>query len=155
MREDQLFEQMKMWRKWTVQLLRTIPDEVADEIPQGHNNSVRWNAGHILVGWDHTMFPAVNEKRQLPRTYHQMFPRGSKPQSWAEQPPSMEEIINKLEEQPDLIVRSCKGHLDDPLHESFLGMKTLGDMLVFHMNHENLHIGIIKSMKSLLEVKLT
>ncbi|MDX8365558.1 DinB family protein [Cytobacillus sp. IB215665] len=155
MREDQLFEQMKMWRKWTVQLLRTIPDEVVDEIPHGHNNSIRWNAGHILVGWDHTMFPAVNEKRQLPLTYHQMFPRGSKPQNWTEHPPSIEEIINKLEEQPDLIVRSCMGHLDDPLHESFLGMETLGDMVVFHMNHENLHIGIIKSMKNLLEVKLT
>ncbi|MFS1518729.1 DinB family protein [Bacillus sp. SCS-151] len=151
MREDQLFEQMKMWRKWSVQLLCTISDEVADIIPHGHNNSIRWNAGHILVGWDHTMFPAVNEKRQLPLTYHEMFPRGSKPQNWTEQPPSMEEIINKLEEQPDLIVRACKGHLDDPLHESFLGMKTLGDMVVFHMNHENLHIGMIKSMKNLLE----
>lgn len=29
-------------------------------------------------------------------------------------------------------------------------MKTLGDMVVFHMNHENFHMGIIKSMMQTL-----
>lgn len=150
MSEEQLFEQMKMWRKWTVEILRTIPEEVADQIPHGHNNSIRWNAGHILVGWDHTMFPAVNKERQMPLSYHLMFPRGSKPENWTEQPPSMDELIKQLEEQPNLIKKACMGHLDEPLKESFLGMRTLGDMVVFHMNHENLHMGIIKSMKQML-----
>lgn len=150
MREEQLFDQMKLWRKWTIELLRTIPEEIADQIPHGHNNSIRWNVGHILVGWDHTMFPAVNEKRQMPLSYHLLFPRGSKPDKLTEQHPSMEELIKLLEEQPNHIEQACRGHLDDPLKESFLGMKTIGDMVVFHMNHESLHIGIIKSMKQIL-----
>ncbi|WP_053367910.1 DinB family protein [Bacillus sp. FJAT-27245] len=150
MKEEQLFEQMKTWRNWTVELLRTIPEEVVDEIPHGHNNNIRWNAGHILVGWDHTMFPSVNEERRLPLSYHGMFPRGSKPGNWEEQPPSMDELIELLEEQPHLIEKACKGRLDQPLKEPFLGMKTVGDMLVFHMNHENLHMGIIRSMKQIL-----
>ncbi|MED4204923.1 DinB family protein [Neobacillus mesonae] len=150
MREEQLFEHMKMWRNWTVEFLRTIPEEIADKIPNGHNNSIRWNAGHFLVGWDHTMFQAVNEKRHLPLSYHLMFPSGSKPENWTEQPPSMDTLINLLEEQPNLIEQACIGHLDDPLEKSFLGMRTLGDMVVFHMNHENLHMGIIKSMKQIL-----
>nr|WP_202406225.1 DinB family protein [Pontibacillus yanchengensis] len=144
---------MKLWRKWTVEFLRTIPEEVVDQIPQGHNNSVRWNSGHILVGWDNTLFPAVNEERQIPQYYHLLFPNGSKPDDWTEEPPSMDELIKQLEEQPILIEQACKGHLNEPLNESFLGMKTLGDMLVFHMNHENLHMGIIKSMKQMLLIK--
>ena len=99
------------------------------------------------------MFPAVNEERQMPLSYHVLFPSGSEPKHWVEQPPSLEEIINRLEEQPILIERACKGHLDDPLKESFLGMRTLGEMLIFHTNHENLHMGIIKSMKQVLENK--
>ncbi|SDQ05471.1 DinB family protein [Virgibacillus salinus] len=150
MREEQLFEQMKLWRNWTVEFLRTIPEELSDRIPQGHNNSIRWNAGHILVGWDNTMFPSVKKERQMPLSYHLLFPNGSKPENWSEQPPSMNELITQLEEQPIIIERACKGHLDEPLNESFLGMRTLGDMVVFHMNHENLHMGIIKSMKQLL-----
>jgi hypothetical protein len=48
LREEQLFVQMKLWRKWTVEYLRTIPEEVANQIPHGHNNNIRWNAGHIF-----------------------------------------------------------------------------------------------------------
>ncbi|WP_078553505.1 DinB family protein [Bacillus alkalicellulosilyticus] len=151
MREEQLFEQMKLWRNWTVEFLRTIPEDLTDRIPKGHNNSIRWNAGHILVGWDHTMFPSVNKERQMPLSYHLLFPSGSKPETWAEQPPSMNEIITHLEEQPISIEQACKGHLDQPLNEPFLGMKTLGDMVVFHMNHESLHMGIIKSMTQVLK----
>jgi len=150
MNEDQLFEQMKIWRQWTVEFLRTIPEEIADQILHGHNNNIRWNAGHILVGWDNTVFPAVNMERQLPLSYHLMFPRGSKPENWTEQPPSMDKLIKELDEQAILIEKVCKGHLNEPLKESFLGMSTLGDMIVFHMNHENLHMGIIKSMKQML-----
>ncbi|TLS36486.1 DinB family protein [Pseudalkalibacillus caeni] len=150
MREDQLFSQLKMWRRWTVEYLRTIPEDIADKIPHGHNNSIRWNTGHILVGWDHTMFPAVSMERQMPESYHLMFPRGSKPESWTEQPPSMEELIRQLEEQPIHIEKACTGRLDEPLEKPFLDMKTVGDMILFHMNHESLHMGTIKSMKQIL-----
>ena len=150
MNEEKLFAQMKIWRHWTVEFLRTIPEEVVDQIPHGHQNNIRWNAGHILVGWDHTMFPAVHEKRQLPLSYHLMFPSGSKPENWDEQAPSMAQIVKLLEQQPNHIERACKGYLNEPLKNSFLGMTTLGEMVVFHMNHENLHMGIIKSMKQML-----
>ena len=150
MTEEQLFNQMKMWRTWTVEFLRDIPEEIADQIPQGHRNNIRWNTGHILAGWDHAMFPAVDEERRLPHSYHLMFPNGSKPDDWTEQPPSMDTLIQQLEEQVLLIEQACKGRLDEPLKESFVGVRTLGDMLVFQMNHESLHMGIIKSMKQLL-----
>lgn len=74
MREVQLFEQMKLCRKWT----RTIPEEIADQIPDSHHNNIRWNVGHILVGWDNTMFPAVHLERQMSLSYHLMFQSGSK-----------------------------------------------------------------------------
>ncbi|PFA63049.1 hypothetical protein CN378_18615 [Bacillus sp. AFS015802] len=153
MKEDQLFNQMNMWRGWTVDYLGTIPEEMADHIPSGYNNNIRWNAGHILVGWDHTMFPAINQKRRLPDSYHRMFPRESKPLDWTEKPPSMDKLIKELAEQALFIEEACRGRLDEPLKESFLGMKTVGDMVIFHMNHESLHMGIIKSMKQALSVK--
>lgn len=73
MNEEQLFKQMKMWRNWTVEFLRTIPENIVDQIPIGHKNTIRWNAGHLLVGWDHTVFPAVTQERHLPLSYHVMF----------------------------------------------------------------------------------
>lgn len=150
MTEEQLFLQMKMWRKWTVEFLRNIPEEIADQIPRGHNNNIRWNTGHILIGWDHSIFPAVNMERQMPLSYHLIFSDGSKPADWTKQPPLMEELVKQLEDQVILIEQACKGHLDNPLKEPFLGMRTLGDMVLFNMNHESLHMGTIKSMKQIL-----
>ncbi|KGP71582.1 DinB family protein [Pontibacillus yanchengensis] len=150
MREEQLFEHMKLWRNWTVSFLLEIPEGIIDRIPNGHNNNIRWNTGHILVGWDQAIFPELNEERQLPLTFHKMFPNGSNPEIWTEQPPSMDDLIKIMEIQPNLLEKACKGHLDKPLKESFLGMTTLGDVIVFHMNHENLHMGLIKSMKQIL-----
>lgn len=42
MNEAQLFMQMKMWRNWTVEFLRTIPENIADQIPAGHHNNIRF-----------------------------------------------------------------------------------------------------------------
>jgi len=139
-----------MWREWTVEFLRNIPEEIADQIRHGHNNNIRWNTGHILIGWDHSIFPAVNMERQMPLSYHLMFSDGSKPADWTEQPSLMEELVKQLEDQVILIEQACKGHLDNPLKEPFLGMRTLGDMVLFNMNHESLHMGTIKSMKQIL-----
>ena len=48
-----------------------------------------------------------------------MFPSGSKPDDWTEQPPTMDQIIMLLEEQPILIEQACAGHLHEPLKEPF------------------------------------
>lgn len=150
MSDEQLLKQMNMWRNWTVEFLRTIPEEVIDQIPSGHNNTIRWNVGHILVGWDHTIFTVLKKERQLPLSYHLMFPSESRPEDWKEQPPTMKQLIMDLEEQAITINQVCKGHLSEPLKTPFLGMATLGEMVVFHMNHESLHMGIIKSMRQIL-----
>jgi hypothetical protein len=33
MKEDQFFAQMKVWRSWTNEFLRSVPEEIADQIP--------------------------------------------------------------------------------------------------------------------------
>jgi hypothetical protein len=49
------------------------------------------------------MFPAINEKRQMPKSYHLMMTSGSKPENWTEQPPSKDKLIKQLEDQAILI----------------------------------------------------
>jgi len=49
MNSEALMEYYRFVRMGTLQLLKSIDENVVDEIPNGHNNSIRWNAGHILV----------------------------------------------------------------------------------------------------------
>lgn len=152
MDEKQLFAQVRLWRKWTVDYLKTIPNEIANEIPAGYNNNILWNAGHILVGWDNTVYPVIGEARRLDSSYHLMFPSGSSPKEWAGNPPSLNEIVELLESQISNMEVACKGKVQTPLKQPFLGMETLEEMILFHMNHENFHMGIVKGMRQTLGV---
>lgn len=50
-----------------------------DQIPDGFNNSIRWNLGHLLAAWDHGIFPKLGRERRIPDAYHHMFPSGTSP----------------------------------------------------------------------------
>lgn len=150
MNETQIFIQAKLWRNWTIDYLKSVPTENLDRIPSGHNNTIRWNVGHILVGWDHSIFTILAKDRQLPDSYHTLFPRGSYPDSNIEKLPHINELIKLLETQVSAIEEACSGKLDHKLDNPFLGMTTLGEMVLFHINHESLHMGVIKSMNQIL-----
>ncbi|WP_275576535.1 DinB family protein [Mangrovibacillus cuniculi] len=129
-----------------------MPNEITNKIPPGHKNNILWNAGHILVGWDNTIYTIIGEARKLDPSYHLMFPRGTSPKEWTGNPPSLNEIIELLESQISNMEVACKGKLKTPLKQSFLGMETVEEMILFHMNHENFHMGIVKGMRQALGV---
>ncbi|MED4286642.1 DinB family protein [Priestia megaterium] len=49
MEDKIIFNQMLFTRKQTLKLIEEIPDDFMDIIPESHNNSIRWNVGHIFT----------------------------------------------------------------------------------------------------------
>lgn len=150
MNEVQIFEQFRMWRKWTIDLVESLEEILLDDIPKGFSNSIRWNIGHIMVGWDHAIFTNLQKDRQLPLQYHSMFPSGSMPSLWVETPPSLIELRNSLCNQQDDIIDAIQGRLEDRLIESFLHMNTIGEVILFQLSHEAFHAGVITSIRRCL-----
>lgn len=153
MQEEQIFQQFKLWRKWAIDGLKQIPEHMVSIIPEGFSNNIHWNAGHILAGWDHGIFPHLDQERKLSVAFHTFFPRESSPNSWEGQPPSFQEIIAKFEEQTDMLIQACEGKLSTPLKEPFLHMTTVGELFLFLMNHESLHMGVVKGIHYALKNK--
>ncbi|RKP53150.1 DinB family protein [Cohnella endophytica] len=150
MNEEQVFEQFRMWRSWTIDLVESLDEALLDDIPTGFSNNIRWNIGHILVGWDHAVFTNIQKDRQLSLQYHTMFPRGSMPSLWVETPPSLIELRNSLSKQQDDIVDATRGQLDRRLVEPFLHMNTIGEIMLFQLSHEALHAGVITGIRRCL-----
>lgn len=46
-----------MWRNWTIQLVESLDENLLDNTPKGFSNNIRWNIGHISVGWDQLYSP--------------------------------------------------------------------------------------------------
>lgn len=141
-------KEFRKLRDETVTFAESVDADKLDLIPEGFNNSIRWNLGHLLAGWDHGIFPKLGDSWRIPTHYHHMFPRGTSPRDWREAPPSLKEIIKLLKEQKEQITDELPSHLDYPIAEPFLHMKIMADMLEFHLEEEQRHL---KAMYAIAE----
>ncbi|MFD0589916.1 DinB family protein [Paenibacillus sp. GCM10027627] len=150
----ELPESIKKFRKIreeTIAFAESVPSHRLDAIPEGFNNSIRWNLGHLLAAWDHGIFPKIGEAWRIPANYHSLFPRGTSPRDWKETPPSISEIVSGLRRQKEDVSAELPHRLADALAEPFLNMSAMSDMLEFLLCEEQHHQKAIKSIVEALE----
>lgn len=144
-------KEFRKLRAETISFAESVGADKLDLIPEGFNNSIRWNLGHLLAGWDHGIFPKLGDSWRIPTHFHSMFPRGTSPRDWREAPPSVKEIIKLLKEQKEQITDELPSHLDYPLAEPFLEMATMAEMLDFMLQEEQRHQKVMHAIADALE----
>jgi len=155
LKENKFFVQFRELRRQTIAFAESIPLDMIDIVPPGFNNSIRWNLGHILVAWDHGIFPKINENWHIPHAYHYMFPRGTRPSDWTVEPPAYEEIISYMHAQVDEIIAASDGKMNDLIAQPFLRVKYLRGMLSFHIREEQHHLACMQRIKDAVETSTT
>jgi hypothetical protein len=80
--QDQILNKFRKIRNNTLNEVRNLPNSIIDVVPVGLSNNIRWNLGHILVAWDHGIFPNLYLERRETIHYHTIFPKGTDPQKW-------------------------------------------------------------------------
>ncbi|PWA08398.1 DinB family protein [Pueribacillus theae] len=154
MNEDMLFTIFEKARKNTLGAAKKIAEKnptIVDVIPEGFNNNIRWNLGHIAAICDQLMnFPA-GEKPLLPKPFNQSFSNGTSPKDWNDETPTYDDIVQALEAQPQQLKERYAGKLSDPLPKPFslvgIDFQTVGDLLVFVTYHEGMHQGTIGALQ--------
>ncbi len=152
MREPIEIRTFRDLRAQTLALAESTSIEIVDIVPEGFNNSIRWNLGHILVAWDHGIFPKLGEGWRIPEHYHYLFPKGTRPSDWTTEPPAYSEILEKLRGQVDDIISASTGKLDNPIAQPFLRIKKLRGMFNFHNREEQQHLDCILRIKHAIEM---
>lgn len=118
-------------------------------MPEGHNNNIRWNLGHIAVTMDQLVNRPAGEDGHLSSSYAASFSNGTSPNDWNDDTPSLAEIMEALKEQPRQIKERYSGRVLEPLPQTFslLGVdfQTVGDLIAFNYYHEGLHQGTISA----------
>lgn len=87
-----------------------------------------------------------------PPSYAAMFSPGTKPADWQGNIPSLETLAAQLKEQHARIKEQFQSRLNESLPKPFeLGdkgvMHTYGEIMVFTLFHEGMHIGMISSLR--------
>ncbi|MCP1158386.1 DinB family protein [Bacillus infantis] len=149
--EHLIFKHMETVKDITEKSLKRIPEEAADFVPDGFNNSIRWNFGHIVYIQEKIAFLLLKEKSGLPASYEELFSAGTSPRTWKQEPPSLREIAGIMADQKDRILQFMPGRLEETLPEPFTNkagttFHTAGEAFLFSFYHEALHMEAIKKI---------
>ncbi|QHE54016.1 DinB family protein [Pontibacillus sp. HMF3514] len=152
MNDEMIFQQMHFIRNRTVAALDATTEEMADIMPEGFNNSIRWNLGHIFVAQERLIHGFVQEEPQLPPHYVEWFNANTSPETWDKDAPTLSELREHLVQQPKRLEDKFKGRLSEKGPQPFkLGedtvFTTLAEVVSFANWHEGLHQGTITSLK--------
>lgn len=148
MGEELIFHHVKTTRDITLNAFEKISDTYFLDIPEGFNNHIFWNFGHIAYVQEMLVFGLVGKEMNVPEEFKMFFARGTKPAEWVDAPPTFKEVKEKLKEQTSRIETEWKGKLDTPLLEPFSNSTgktfyTVGETLLFSTYHEALHFNTI------------
>ncbi|MDA8443198.1 MAG: DinB family protein [Peptococcaceae bacterium] len=148
-----ILDQLSFARTGTLSTVAELTQTEANIIPQGFNNNILWNLGHLYLSQERFAFHFVQEPMLIPSGFLELFGKGSKPEAWA-QAPDLGEIVNLLEAQPNRIREKLQGRLQDavtnPPPIPGITFSTVEDMLTFNLYHEGIHVQAIRMLRRLI-----
>lgn len=153
--EHYIFKQLRFIRENTVGHVADMKDETSLIIPEGFNNNIKWNLGHIYVVQEKLAFQFIGEQMHLPDPFDQLFGRGTKPSDWGEEVPPIHELIVLLENQVCRMEKKLKSRTKETVKQSFttstgLTLLTVEEFLSYSLYHEGMHFDAIKTIKRMI-----
>ncbi len=152
--KDLIFRHMEFVRQYTLRHLETVTESVADQMPPGFNNTIRWNLGHVLVSHEGLLLGLAGEQIGLPEELFELFDRGTGPSQWKSPAPTIRELEQLLAGQPGRIRtvfagRPLSDKMESPLTiGDLIEYQTVGEVLGFALFHEAVHIGVVKGLRA-------
>jgi len=154
--EHHLFKQLAFVRGGTLKAASGVTEEMADLIPDGFRNSIRWNMGHVYVVLERFAFQYIGLPQQLPDGFKERFEYGTSPLTSASSAPlpSLPELEQLLGEQNARIQAALQDRLQEKItpYTTSTGftMDSPEQFLSLALYHEGLHQSVIKLYKNLL-----
>ncbi|MEC0229989.1 DinB family protein [Paenibacillus alba] len=153
-----VFKQLAFIRQLTIKAVQGLSEAALDNIPEGFNNNLRWNLGHIYLVQEKFAFHFAGEPMQLPEHYDRLFAKGTKPADWKDEPPTLNTLLEMLAEQPKRIHASLQNRLNEQVKTPLttgtgLTLSTVGEFLSYSLYHEGMHFNTITILKRFADKK--
>ena len=149
----QTFEITRTSRKILSQILENHTLEQLNTIPEGFNNNLIWNIGHIIVVQQMLVYKLSGLPMMISDELVNKYKKGTKPEHNATQA-EVDEIKSLLLEtinqtKADLGSKIFKNYQEYPTSTGFV-IKNAEDAMAFNYFHEALHIGIIMCIRKFI-----
>lgn len=149
----QVFEITRLSRKIIAEYLEHYTLEQLNKVPEGFNNNLIWNIGHIVVVQQMLVYNLSGLPMMVSQEMVEKYKRGSKPENLVSQA-EVDEIRSLLFET----INQTKADLNSKIFKTYTEFTTLSgftmrnieDALAFNYYHEAMHIGMMMSIRKFI-----
>ena len=154
---EAIFKTLGAARGFFLKTITDLNDEQLLEIPEGFNNNVLWNVGHILYAHCGMTYRPCGVELPIPDSYTDLFKGGSSPSDWSETPP-ISEVMELFKAQgkqiqTDYAAGKFENYNKVDLFDGY-ALENIEEALGFNIFHESIHVSTVgKMVKALNAVK--
>lgn len=150
---QQTFDITRTSRKILSQFIEKHPLEELNKIPEGFNNNLIWNIGHIVVVQQMLVYKLSGLAMSISDEMVEKYKKGSAPEHNVVQA-EVDEIkfllLKTIDQTKEDFENSIfKNYQEYPTSTGFV-IKNAEDAMAFNNFHEGLHIGIMMSIRKFL-----
>ena len=149
------FDTLRQTRQSLVALVESLPDDARTTVPDGFNNHVLWNAGHLAATEQALVYSLTGLPPNVSPEFVGAFRKGTSPRDW-DRAWTWDEVRDKLLTLPDLTRADAEaGRFDDrPFREYTttpgVTLRSVSDAVQFNLYHEGIHLGAILALRKLI-----
>jgi hypothetical protein len=143
-----VLKQFNLTRTSLLTFISELDEEIIDRESQYFDNTIRWYIGNTLLMNEKLLFVSKSSFT-LSDQYRELFSSDIKTRDWTINPPTLDDLIGKLEDQQNRI-----NNFDELFWKSDVKFKvpyghieTHGDLLIMLAHREAETLGKIKAMK--------
>jgi len=147
---ESIFKTWKTSRNLYLQYFEDYTLEQLNTIPDGFNNNMIWNIGHIIIAQQALIYKGSNLEGYLPSELYALYKPGTKPEGKTTADESEElkayliSLITKTEK--DFKARKFRTYNERMTGTGFY-LRSLKDAFEFNNYHEGLHLGYMMSLR--------
>lgn len=149
----QVFEITRLSRKIIAEYLEHYTLEQLNKVPEGFNNNLIWNIGHIVVVQQMLVYNLSGLPMMVSQEMVEKYKRGTKSEHLVSQA-EVDEIRSLLFET----INQTKADLNSKIFKTYTEFTTLSgftmrnveDALAFNYYHEAMHIGMMMSIRKFI-----
>lgn len=150
---DKSIDIVKTTRKNFLKLLEGLSVDTLNKIPDGFNNNIIWNFGHIIVSQQILCYKLAALPLKIDESYILKYSKGTKPETFVDEN-ELQFLIEKSEEFIDGLVVDMQKELFNNFISyttSFnVELNSISDAVKFLPVHEGLHLGYSMALKRIV-----
>jgi hypothetical protein len=149
-----VLKQFNLTRTSLLTYLNELDEEILDRQSKHFDQTIRWFIGNTLLVNEKLLFVS-KKSHTLPSEYSQLFSSDINVQDWTIQPPTLDELMDKLEDQQNRINKFDElfWKSDVKFKVPYGHVESHGDLLIMLAHREAELLGKLKVMRQVLDVE--